>query len=120
MTIPDLRTGPTCRACGTSQKIHATRFTFARHRGPEGLPCRGSGKTRAEVDDVLRTFDCWENTDEVKRRTMINDEGDSVSVINTLSARNAEVGVATRLQPADVVRLADELNLIIVKWGWRV
>lgn len=119
MSAPDLRTGPTCRVCGTSQKIHATRFTFARHPGPDGLPCPGSGRTRAEVDDALRTFDCWENTDTVKRRTLVNDEGDSVSVINTLSARGVEVGVTTRLLPADVVRLRDELDLIIRKWGWR-
>ena len=110
---------PICRMCGTPQKIHATRSTFARHPGRGPDVCRGSGKTRGEVDDLLRTFDCWENTNEVVRHTVVVDHGDSIGLINTLSAQNAQVEVATRLLPADVLRLIDELGVIVRERGWR-
>lgn len=111
-------TSPLCRACSTHQKIHATRGVFASHLDPEGLRCPGSGKTRGEVDDLLRTFNCWENTKEVTRRTVLHDEGDSVSLINTLWVLGASVEVAVRLEAQDVLRLIDELGVIARERGW--
>lgn len=110
---------PACRACGTTPQIHATRRTFAPHIDTHGRTCRGSGKTRSEVDDLLRTFDCWENTNEVVRHTVVVDNADSISLINTLLVEGAGVEVATRLVPDDVLRLIDELGVIVRERGWR-
>jgi len=110
---------PICRMCGTPQKIHATRSTFARHPGRGPDVCRGSGRTRSEVDRLLRTFDCWGNTNGVARHTVMIDNADSISLINTLSAEGVRVEVATRLAPDDVLRLIDELGVIVRERGWR-
>lgn len=109
---------PLCRFCGTSQR-HASGMTFVKHIDRAGLPCPGSGKTRSEIDDMLRTFDCWENTKEVTRRVQVVDNGDSASLVNTLLVESAGVEVAVRLEAQDVLRLIDELGVIARERGWR-
>jgi hypothetical protein len=106
-----------CRMCGTSQKMRGR--TLARHTASLGLHCPGSGKTCSEIDDLLRTFDCWENTKEVTRRTLVVDEGDSVSLINTMRANGVEVSVSVRIESVSVPRLIDELGVIARERGWR-
>lgn len=110
---------PVCRACNTRQRVRVHELTFVRHPDASGLTCPGSGKTRGQVDDIMRTFDCWENTNEVVRRTQVVDNADSVSLVNTLSAASVTVEVATRLQPGQVLRLIDELGVIARERGWR-
>lgn len=118
MTTPTAPATSICRACGISQQVYPSRRTFVRHADHAGRHCPGSGKTRGEIDDMLRTFDCWENTKEVTRRVQVVDNGDSVSLVNTLSVESASVEVAVRLEAQDVLRLIDELGVIARERGW--
>lgn len=109
----------TCRACDTLQRLSKI-FTFYAHPDSAGKPCRGSGMTRSQIEDMLRTFHCWENTDQVSRRTALEDNADSVNLINTLLVHGDVVAaVSTRLQPPDVLRLIDELSIIARERGWQ-
>lgn len=109
-----------CRACNTEQqKAPSKGFVFRRHAGAGREVCPGSGKTRPQVETMLRTFDAWDNTDQVTRWTLIEDQADSVSLINTLSVKGTDVEVDVRLEPSDVLRLIDELGVIVRERGWR-
>jgi len=109
-----------CRACGGLWRVTKSNHRFVKHPGDSDFEaCSGSGKTRSEVDDMLRTFECWENTKEVTRRTQVVDNGDSVQIVNVLSVSgDVVVELAIRITSVDVVRMRDELTAIIAQREW--
>jgi hypothetical protein len=118
-----------CRMCGrTDLELRTKDSSLKTHSTAPGLPmsevwrCDGSGRTRAEVDQLLRQFDSWDDApgSDVHRRTELIDNGDSISVRNTARVGRAMDLVAdidVRIDPSELPRYIEELQLMAAQRG---
>jgi hypothetical protein len=92
---------------------------YAAHPRPDtGQACDASGRSRAEVERILRTFASWEPRQrDVRVAVEIKDGGDSVileSQVSLTDALGTELltTVAVRILPQDTRRFIAELIAI--------
>lgn len=122
-----------CPVCGSDKARMTASRRWSKHKPADGYSdgvrygtvgatpdCPASGKSRGEIDELFRTFECWGN-DRARgygRYATLRDNGDSVIV-------GAEVGFGGEnsieldaiIRPEDTRRLLAELTAIAVKNG---
>lgn len=131
-----------CPVCGDTDKAKLTASGWwNKHRPGAGYDdgvrygtvsaqpyCPASQKTPGEVHDLLCTFGSWGDPEtdardtpgvgRFHRRTLVQDLGDSVELVNTLLLGNDdEMSIGVRVRPEDTVRLIAELTAIAVARG---
>jgi hypothetical protein len=120
-----------CPVCGDTGKARITASGWwSKHKPGPGYSdgvrygtvsaqpnCPASMKTSEEVHDLLRTFHSWADPapggDHFHRKTLIEDQGDSIVLANQLELGSYdEMDIAVRIRPEDTPRLIAELTLI--------
>lgn len=107
-----------CPLCAADTRF-TTRNVYAVHSPPSSPAqqvCDASGKTRAEVIALLRTFRNWDDPEGVVTTLDVIDQGDSISLDSAIllagSGGERIAAVPVRIRPEDTRRLITQLTQI--------
>lgn len=126
-----------CPVCGSPKAKLGVSHKWNQHKigpafddgiryGSEGSKpyCPASGRDRYGIDDLLRTFEAWDNPTGTDRKRLYRqtatlvDNGDSVILSNALQTGDADpLVISVHIHPDDTLRLIDELTAIAKKRG---